>query len=68
MPTELELKNSLSSTPASLLSEDKNSTESTPLCSYYAQVVKPKHNPYYVRELCKENVVNWLAMNSYSDI
>lgn len=44
----------------------QNTTESAPLCSYYYQVTKVKYNPCHVRDLCKENVVDWLALNGYA--
>lgn len=61
----LEHDKSMNNALAGTVSSLENSTESTALCSYYAQVERKRYNPHYVRELCKEDVVAWLSENGY---
>jgi hypothetical protein len=45
-----------------------NASKTAPLCSLYAQVTPLTYNPHKVRELCKENVVDWLYDNGYGKL
>ncbi len=51
--------------PLLLTNEPFNGTLVAPLCPQYAQVIPKNYNRFKVKELCKEDVVDWLFLNEH---
>lgn len=64
MLNECKQKNNLSSP----LLHAQNSAENTALCTYYGQVMGSVYNSPKIKEICKENIVDWLYLNGYQTI